>query len=191
MILLVGLGNPGPRYEGTRHNVGARVVERAVLAARGSAFRDKFRGRLATLSLEGEDLIALLPQTYMNASGESVQPCAAFYKIPPEATLVVHDELDLPLGELRLKQGGGDAGHRGLGSVTQHLGPDYVRLRVGIGRPPPDFRGDVPDFVLQAFAPEERAALDQVLDRSLEAISLFVGRGLSAAMNVIHQRPKR
>lgn len=191
MILVVGLGNPGPRYADTRHNVGAMVVERAVEGARGGPWRDKFSARLAPFTLGATALVALLPQTFMNESGRSVQPCAAFYKLDPSAILVVHDELDLPFGELRLKQGGGDAGHRGLRSVTQQLGPEYLRLRVGIGRPPPEFRGDVADFVLQAFAPQERAALDEVLARSVEAISLLASRGLPAAMNVINQRPAR
>lgn len=191
MILVVGLGNPGPRYADTRHNVGAMVVERAVERAGGGSWREKFSARLAPFSAGGASLLALLPQTYMNESGRSVQPCAAFYKLEPSSVLVVHDELDLPLGELRLKQGGGDAGHRGLGSVTRHLGQDYLRLRLGIGRPPPDFRGDVADFVLQAFAPHERATLDEVLARSVEAISLLVSRGLPAAMNVINQRIPR
>ena len=191
MILVVGLGNPGARYVETRHNLGFMVVERAVARSAGGPFRERFAGRVAPFSLGGESLLGLLPQTFMNQSGGSVQPCAAFYKLEPGSVLVVHDELDLPFGELRLKQGGGDAGHRGLGSVTQHLGPDYVRLRVGIGRPPPEFLGDAADFVLQAFAPQERAALDEVLDRSVEAIALFASRGLSAAMNTVHQRKPR
>lgn len=191
MILLVGLGNPGPRYESTRHNVGAMVVESAVRRADGGPWRERFKGLLAPLSLADARLLALLPQTFMNESGRSVQPCAAFHQIEPSSVLLVHDELDLPFGELRLKQGGGDAGHRGIRSVSAHMGPETLRLRVGIGRPPPDFRGDVADFVLQAFAPQERAALDEVLERSVEAISLLASRGLPAAMNEIHQRKSR
>ncbi|MFO0571534.1 MAG: aminoacyl-tRNA hydrolase [Polyangiaceae bacterium] len=192
MILLVGLGNPGPRYESTRHNVGVRVVERVVEKHGGGPWRSRFAGRLASFSLAGESRLALCPETFMNESGRSVQPCAAFHKIEPEDILVVHDELDLPFGDLRLKRGGGDAGHRGLRSVSAALGtPDYVRLRVGIGRPPPDFRGDVADFVLEAFAFQERAALDEVLDRCLDAIELLARRGLSEAMNQVHQPKPR
>lgn len=191
MILLVGLGNPGARYAATRHNVGVMVAERAVEVAGGGPWRGKFNGRLASLSLGGQPLAALCPETFMNESGRSVQPCAAFYKLEPSQVLLVHDELDLPFGELRMKQGGGDAGHRGIRAVSEHLGPGTVRLRVGIGRPPPEFRGDVADFVLQAFAPQERAALDEVLARSIEAITLLASRGLPAAMNVIHQRTSR
>ncbi len=191
MILVVGLGNPGPRYESTRHNVGVMVVERAVVRARGGPWRERFSGRVAPLCLDDAPLLALLPQTFMNESGRSVQPCAAFHRIEPGSVLLVHDELDLPLGQLRLKQGGGDAGHRGIRSISAHLGPETMRLRVGIGRPPPEFGGDVADFVLQAFAPQERAALDEVLERSVEAISLLASRGLPAAMNESHQRNPR
>ena len=189
MILLVGLGNPGPRYRSTRHNAGAMVVERMVDRARGGPWRSELAGRTARFALGAERALALLPETFMNESGRSVQACASYYAVEPGQLLVVHDELDLGFGELRLKLGGGDAGHRGLKSVTQALGTaDYVRLRVGIGRPPPDFAGDSADFVLQAFAPSDRASLEQILDRALEAITLFAERGLSAAMNVVNQR---
>jgi peptidyl-tRNA hydrolase, PTH1 family len=191
VILVVGLGNPGPRYAQTRHNVGVMVVERAVEQAQGGPWRERFDARCAPFVSGGTRCLGLLPQTFMNHSGRSVQACAAFYKLEAGAVLVVHDELDLPFGELRLKQGGGDAGHRGLGSVTHHMGKEYLRLRVGIGRPPPDFAADVSDFVLQAFAPQERAALVEVLDRSTEAIALLASRGLPAAMNVINQRSVR
>lgn len=189
MNLLVGLGNPGPRYAATRHNVGFMVAERVVERAGGGPWRERFAGKVAPFVLGTDSWLALEPQTFMNESGRSVQSCAAFYKLAPAEILVVHDELDLPFGQLRLKQGGGDAGHRGLKSVTELLGgPDYVRLRVGIGRPPPEFRGDPADFVLQAFAPSDQAGLDEVLDRAREAITLFAARGLSAAMNVVNQR---
>jgi PTH1 family peptidyl-tRNA hydrolase len=189
VILLVGLGNPGPRYRATRHNLGFMVVERAVERASGGPWRAQFAGRTAALRLGAERALALLPETFMNDSGRSVQACVAYYDVPAEQVLVAHDELDLPFGELRLKKGGGEAGHRGLVSVSRALGTsDYVRLRVGIGRPPPDFQGDTADFVLQAFPPSDRASLDQVLDRAVAAVTLFAERGLSAAMNVVNQR---
>ncbi len=191
MILVVGLGNPGTKYAATRHNVGFMVVERLVAAASGQ-WREKFNARLAQLDLWAERLVVLEPLTFMNESGRSVQPAAAFFKIAPSSVLVVHDELDLPFGELRLKQGGGDAGHRGLKSITAHLGtPDYGRLRVGIDRPPADFRGSQADYVLQAFAPAERAGLDDLIERAVDAVRLVVERGFAAAMNVTNQRPKR
>lgn len=191
MILVVGLGNPGAKYADTRHNVGFIVVERLVSAA-GGQWREKFNGRFSQLELWGTRLVVLEPLTYMNESGRSVQPAAAFFKIEPASVLVVHDELDLPFGELRLKQGGGDAGHRGLKSVSGQLGtPEYARLRVGIDRPPADFRGSQADYVLQAFAPAERAGLDDLIDRAVDAVRLVVERGLASAMNVTNQRPKR
>ena len=191
MILVVGLGNPGPRYAATRHNAGFMVVERAVARAGGGPWRDKFEGRVASFELESRSLLGLLPETYMNESGRSVRACAAFYKLALDEILVVHDELDLPFGEVRLKQGGGDAGHRGLTSVTSCLGSaDYARLRIGIGRPPPEFRGDMRDFVLEGFALSERAALDEMLTRAAEAATLFASRGLSLAMNVVNQKKK-
>jgi PTH1 family peptidyl-tRNA hydrolase len=124
----------------------------------------------------------------MNESGRSVQAACTFYKIKPSELIVAHDELDLPFSEVRLKQGGGDGGNRGIRSVTAALGPDYVRIRLGIGRPPPDFRGDVADFVLQAFPSAELAAVEQMVARATEAVSLVTSLGLEKAMNRINQR---
>ena len=184
--LIVGLGNPGSRYARTRHNVGFMLVDKL---APGAAFREKFHGLIAEELLFGDRLLLLKPTTYMNLSGRSVRAAATFYKIPPAAVLVVHDEIDLPFGTVRLKLGGGEAGNRGLRSITAELGTaGYARLRIGIGRPPPDFRGDPADFVLQAFAPGEQAELDGVLDKALGAVELTVRRGLAAAMNATNQR---
>jgi PTH1 family peptidyl-tRNA hydrolase len=126
----------------------------------------------------------------MNESGRSVQAACTFYKVKPSELIVAHDELDVPFSEVRLKQGGGDGGNRGIRSVTSALGPDYVRIRLGIGRPPPDFRGDVADFVLQAFASTELASVDQMVARAAEAVSLVTSLGLEKAMNRINQRPR-
>jgi peptidyl-tRNA hydrolase, PTH1 family len=192
MLLVAGLGNPGPRYAGTRHNVGFRVIDE--LARRcgvpASAFKDRFNGEVASARLGDADLLLLRPQTFMNESGRSVQAACTFYKIKPSELIVAHDELDLPFAELRLKQGGGDGGNRGVRSVTAALGPDYVRIRLGIGRPPPDFRGDVADFVLQAFASAELATVDQMVTRAAEAVSLVTSLGLEKAMNRINQRTR-
>jgi len=191
VILVVGLGNPGRRYEETRHNVGFMVAERIVGGAAG-LWREKFRGRFAQIELGSARVAVLEPHTYMNESGGSVRPAATFFKVPPADVLVVHDELDLPFGQIRLKQGGGDAGHKGLKSITSHLGtPEYMRLRVGIGRPPPGFRGDVADYVLQAFASAERADLDDVVDRAADVVAEVVERGIAAVMNATNQRAKR
>lgn len=189
MILIVGLGNPGSRYAETRHNIGFVVVERIVSRACGTPWKQRFSGLVSELELGGQRALALEPQTFMNRSGESVRSAASFYKIAPRDILVIHDELDLPFGTVRLKLGGGEAGHNGLRSVTEQLGTrDYVRVRVGIGKPPPGFRGDGADFVLQAFAPAERASLDDLVDRAGSAVALLAERGLEHAMNVTHRR---
>jgi peptidyl-tRNA hydrolase, PTH1 family len=193
MLLIAGLGNPGPRYRATRHNLGFRLVDE--LARRcgvpESAFRERFQGEIASARLGDEELLLLRPQTFMNESGRSVQAACAFYKIKPSELIVAHDELDLPFADVRLKKGGGDGGNRGVRSVTGALGPDYIRIRLGIGRPPPDFRGDPADFVLQAFPSTELASVEQMLARGAEAVSLVTSLGLEKAMNRINQRPPR
>jgi peptidyl-tRNA hydrolase, PTH1 family len=193
MLLIAGLGNPGPRYQATRHNLGFMLIDE--LARRcsvpASAFRERFHGQLASARLGDEELLLLRPQTFMNESGRSVQAACTFYKIKPSELIVAHDELDLPLADVRLKKGGGDGGNRGVRSITAALGPDYVRIRLGIGRPPPDFRGDPADFVLQAFASTEQASVEQMLTRGAEAVSLVTSLGLEKAMNRINQRPTR
>src|SRR5262249_8191545 len=141
-VIVVGLGNPGPEYAHTRHNLGFMVVDELAARAGGAAFRSKFHGELAESRVGSGPASLLKPQTYMNSAGRSVEAALAFYKLPPSEVLVVHDELDLEFGDIRLKQGGGDAGHNGLKSITQSLGTSgYPRLRLGIGKPPPGFRG--------------------------------------------------
>jgi len=191
VILVVGLGNPGPRYADTRHNAGFMVVD--ALARGGiAAFRSRFEGQYAELELGGEQVGLLKPATFMNESGRSVRAASSFLALAPESLLVVHDELDLGFGELRLKQGGGDGGHRGLRSISAELAdPGYGRLRCGIGRPAPDFDGGVVDFVLQAFALEERSELASALERASEAVKFVISDGLSRAMNRTNQRMVR
>ena len=195
MLLVAGLGNPGPRYQATRHNIGFRLIdalaEKCGVAA--SAFRERFHGEIASARLGDEELLLLRPQTFMNESGRSVQAACAFYKIRPAEgqLLVAHDELDLPFADVRLKKGGGDAGNRGIRSISGALGSDYLRLWLGIGRPPPDFRGDPADFVLQAFAPAELASVEDMIARATEAVSLLTSQGLEKAMNRTNQRPSR
>jgi peptidyl-tRNA hydrolase, PTH1 family len=193
MRLIAGLGNPGPRYQATRHNIGFRVIDELArqCGVPSSAFREKFHGELASARLGDEELLLLKPQTFMNDSGRSVQAACTFYKIKPSELIVAHDELDLPFADVRLKQGGGDGGNRGIRSVSGALGPDYLRIRLGIGRPPPDFRGDPADFVLQAFPLAEQAIVEQMISRAAEAVSLVTSVGLEKAMNRINQRPAR
>jgi PTH1 family peptidyl-tRNA hydrolase len=188
VILVVGLGNPGKRYEDTRHNVGFWIADQLATRA-GGVFREKFSGRFAEGTLEGQRVGILEPQTYMNDSGRSVIAASTFYKVPPQDVVIVHDELDLPFATIRLKSGGGEAGHNGLRSVSQHLGTkDYVRLRFGVGKPPAGFHGTGADFVLQAFAPGERAALDSLVEQAADSVGLFVRHGLDHAMNATNRR---
>jgi PTH1 family peptidyl-tRNA hydrolase len=185
VLLVVGLGNPGKKYEKNRHNVGFMAADEARSAFGLPDYKEKFRG----VWCKGDALALLKPLTYMNLSGESVQPCAAFLKVAPKDILVLHDELDLAFGDVRLKQGGGHAGHNGLRSMIERLGsPDFVRVRIGIGRPPPGFRGDVADYVLQDFDASERAELPGILARALDAAKRVVQDGPQAAMNVINTR---
>jgi len=183
--LIAGLGNPGPEYAGNRHNAGFMVAD--VLAERmGARFtRDRSRAAVATGRLAGFPVTLAKPLTFMNLSGRPVAALRTFYKIPPERIVVVHDELDLPFGTIRLKQGGGDNGHNGLRSVTAALGTrEYFRVRVGIGRPPG--RMDPADFVLHDFSAAERKLVPEVLERAADATEALLQRGLAAAQNEFH-----
>ena len=188
-MIVVGLGNPGPEYASTRHNLGFMVVDELGARSGGVQFRSKFHGDVAEARAGGKPVTLLKPKTFMNDSGRSVGAALGFFKLAPGDLLVVHDELDLPFAEVRLKQGGGDAGHRGLRSISAHLGTgDYPRLRVGIGKPPPGFRGGGADFVLQGFRSAERAELDQLVGRAADAVGLVAQHGLAAAMNTVNRR---
>lgn len=196
MHLVVGLGNPGKKYENNRHNVGFMVVERLARAHALPDFKDKFRATWTKGEIVAGGArrpVALLePQTYMNLSGESVQPAAAFLKVEPRSIIVVHDELDLPWSDVRLKVGGGHAGHNGLRSIIQRLGtPDFVRVRVGIGRPPPGWKGDVADYVLRDFDAMERAELPDVVDRACAAVERVLADGVTAAMNAVNTKAEK
>jgi len=151
--LVVGLGNPGARYRDTRHNLGRRAVE-LIADELGGSWRSRWNGRVSELRDSDERLGLLVPETFMNESGRSVAPALRFYKLPPERLVVVHDELDLELGDVRVKQGGGLAGHNGLRSLAEALGTqDFLRVRIGIGRPERGDRRPVADWVLQPFPP--------------------------------------
>ena len=180
---IVGLGNPGSEYAMTRHNVGFMVLDE--LAARSNvSLRAKFSGRFGRLAEGSDDLLLLAPQTWMNLSGDAVQPMCAFFRVQPTELLVVHDDIDLPFGELRIKMGGGHAGHNGLRSIIARLAsPEFVRLRVGVGRPED---ATVRDHVLTAFRGADRAALDQVIDAAVAAVWLIVRKGGRAAMNEVN-----
>jgi len=180
--LVVGLGNPGDRYAGNRHNAGFMVVDE--LARRYcETFRTKFQSRTTRIRVADQDIVLLEPMTYMNRSGSSVGEAARFYKVEPAETIVVHDEIDLPFGELRLKVGGGHAGHNGLRSIFSHFHRDFVRLRFGVGRPG---MGDVSGHVLGDFDAVERATLPDLLDRAVDAIEIVLREGPEPAMNAFH-----
>jgi PTH1 family peptidyl-tRNA hydrolase len=184
-FLVVGLGNPGPAYRGNRHNVGFMVL--GVLAERVGGRFSKHKARADVI--EGRlgpppapRVVLAEPRSYMNESGGPVAGLCGFYKIPVERLVVVHDELDLPYGSLRLKRGGGDNGHNGLRSVTRSLGSrEYLRVRFGIGRPPG--RMDPADYVLRDFSAAERKDLDYNLDRAADAVETLVRDGLESAQN--------
>ena len=191
MLLFVGLGNPGKEYDGTRHNIGFEAVDAIARAASASDFKEKFSGVWAKGRLGDQDVVLLKPMTFMNLSGQSVQPAAAFFKVAPADIIALHDELDLPFGEVRLKKGGGHAGHNGLRSMIERLGtPDFGRVRLGIGRPPPGFRGDVADYVLSRFDAVEKATVPDTLKRAVAMVEDTAKNGLAAAMNKHHGKAK-
>jgi len=183
--LVAGLGNPGPSYAGNRHNAGYLTAD--VLAARaGARFRaGKFRAAAAEGRLAGTSVIIVKPLTFMNDAGVAVAGISGYHRLDPEHIVVVHDELDLPFGTIRLKRGGGDNGHNGLRSVTAHLGTrEYYRVRIGIGRPPG--RMDPAAYVLRDFSAAERKELPFVLDRGADAVEALLADGLAAAQNAFH-----
>ena len=183
--LIVGLGNPGPQFAGNRHNVGQLCCDE-LAAEMGVTFkRDRSRAMAATGRLAGSSVVLAKPMSFMNVSGGPVASLRAFYKLPADRVIVVHDELDLPFGSVRLKLGGGDNGHNGLRSVTSALGTrDYHRIRIGIGLPPG--RMDPADFVLRDFTPAERKELPEILGRAAESARLLVEHGLATAQNEVH-----
>lgn len=183
--LVIGLGNPGQEYVGNRHNAGRMVVE--LLAARiGARFkRHRSQADIAEGTLAEVPVTLGIPRSYMNLSGGPVAGLRDFYKIPVSRIIVIHDELDVPFGEIRLKLGGGAGGHNGLRSVSAALGsPDYYRVRLGIGRPPG--RMDPASFVLRDFAAAERKELPLVIDRCADAVEELIRHGLEPAQNAFH-----
>jgi PTH1 family peptidyl-tRNA hydrolase len=185
-LLVAGLGNPGREYERNRHNVGFMVVEE--LTRRHEArFRSKFHGRLAELRLERSRVALLAPETFMNESGRSLVAAARYFKLDPEQLLVVHDDVDLEPGRLQLRLGGGLAGHNGLRSITTALATkEFLRLRVGVGRPGRGDRRSVADFVLSNFDSDTDVA--EIVSRAADAVELLVAEGLDAAQARFNER---
>lgn len=184
-LLVVGLGNPGAEYARTRHNVGAEVVE--LLAARhgGRLRRSKDRALVDEVRVDGRRIALAVPLTFMNESGSAVAPLARRYGVGAEALVVVHDELDLPVGGVKVKAGGGLAGHNGLRSVKAHLHTtDFLRVRIGIGKPATQDRGV--DHVLSRFSKRDRAEIDVAVERAADAVELIATEGVDAAMNRVN-----
>jgi peptidyl-tRNA hydrolase, PTH1 family len=190
--LVVGLGNPGPKYAGNRHNVGAMVVDE--LASRGGTKLTAHKARAAAATVRigmlpggapGPAAVVAVPSSYMNESGGPVKALMTFFSVEVDRLLVVHDELDIPAGDVRLKKGGGEGGHNGLRSITSALGTkDYLRVRVGIGRPPG--RMDAADFVLRDFGTAERKELPFLIDGAADAVEMVVTEGLAATQQRFH-----
>ena len=190
MLLLVGLGNPGPEHRRQRHNVGFMAIDAIAGRHHFQPFRKRFQGEVAEGVLDGTKVLLLKPLTYMNLSGKSVGEAAHFYKLPPQQVVVMHDELDLAPGKIRMKTGGGHAGHNGLRSVDAAIGPNYRRLRLGIGHPGKD---RVLGYVLQNFAADEHDWLDPLLDAVADEAG-YLARGDDAGfmtkVALILQPPK-
>ncbi|MGR2661866.1 aminoacyl-tRNA hydrolase [Chromobacterium haemolyticum] len=188
--LIVGLGNPGPEYDRTRHNAGFWLLDELCWRHKGNWRTDgKFHGDIARVDIEGQDVWLLKPMTYMNLSGQAVLALAHFYKILPDQILVVHDELDLPPGAARFKQGGGHGGHNGLKDIAARLGsPAFWRLRLGIGHP--GDRNEVANFVLKKPRAEEQQGLDEAIEQALRQLPAAIGGKMAAAMKELHTAAK-
>jgi len=182
LLLVVGLGNIGHQYEHTRHNVGFAVVDE-VARRHGGHFRSgKFKGEDATIHIQGKRVLLLKPHTLMNLSGDAVVAAARFYKLPPARLLVVCDDINLPVGRLRMRARGSDGGHNGLWNIIHRLGSqDFPRLRVGVGSPPPEM--EMVNYVLSRFLAHERADMQDAVDRAASAVDTWVTEGTEPAMN--------
>ncbi len=181
MKLVVGLGNPGTKYQGTRHNIGFELIDRLASGGRGVSFSRKFDGQVAEIEIDYRRVLLLKPETFMNLSGRSVGQVVRFYKLEPQEVLAVCDDLNLPVGKIRLRPGGSDGGQKGLRDITAHLGTDqFPRLRIGIGD---QGEVDAVDYVLSRFRSPERAAIDDSLILATQAVAVWVTQGVDAAMN--------
>ena len=180
--VIVGLGNPGPQYERTRHNAGFLLVAELAAEHGITIHQERHGARIGDGGIYARRCLLALPQTFMNRSGDSVRRILSFTGLDPETLVVVHDDMDLPLGRLRLRRGGGAGGHRGIASILEHLGsPDFIRLKIGVGRPPAGVPAE--GYVLQEFAASERDTLRETLARGVSALEVYLDRGLEAAMN--------
>jgi PTH1 family peptidyl-tRNA hydrolase len=183
MRLLVGLGNPGPRYAGNRHNIGFMAVDAIVRRHSFSSIRERFHSLTAEGTIDGEKVIALAPQTFMNDSGRAVQAAVQFFKLQPTDVIVIYDEIDLPLGKVRVKRGGGAGGHNGIRSIDAHIGADYCRVRMGVDHP--GQKELVKSYVLMDFFKEEHETVQSMLDAVADAIPLMIAGDDGRFMNKV------
>lgn len=186
MFLVLGLGNPGARYERTRHNAGFLVVDRLGSRAGVTVARKQHGALVENARLGDQPVVLAKPQTFMNLSGQAGASLRGFYKVADADVIVVHDDVDLPFGDVRVKQGGGHGGHNGLRDLSAKLGPGYVRVRFGVGRPPAGW--DTADYVLANFTAEETEKVDAAVDEAADAVGLVVAQGVAAAMNLVNRR---
>ena len=187
MKVVVGLGNPGSRYHGTRHNVGYAVVDLLAESPHAGRFQGRFQAQVAELVEDGPKVLLVKPETFMNLSGRSIRQLLDFYQLPAEDLLVVCDDINLPLGKLRFRARGTHGGHNGLRDIQNHLGStEYARLRVGVGAPPED--GAV-DHVLGRFRPSERAVIDEAVRTAAQAVIVWAHRGIEDCMNEFNADP--
>ena len=180
-FLIVGLGNPGRKYRGNRHNIGFMALDALAAAHKIEGNKVQNKAIVANGRIQNQNVILAKPQTYMNNSGDAVGPLARYYKVAPENTLIVYDELDLPFGTIRLREQGGAGGHNGMKSVINHLGQGFPRVRLGIGRPPGQM--PVPAYVLQDFGKDEVSLLNDVLAEAVRAIETYLREGIQLAMS--------
>jgi PTH1 family peptidyl-tRNA hydrolase len=186
--VVAGLGNPGEQYARSRHNAGFMTIDRIAKANHAEMNRRKFKGVMADLTLAGESATIVKPQTFYNLSGECLASLLGYFKIPTERLIVVHDELDLEAGRLRIKQGGGDAGNRGVRSIAESLGTvEFIRVRIGIGHPIEAEENK--DYLLRAMSAQEQREISPILDRAAGAVESIIANGLERAMNSFNQRP--
>ena len=180
-FLIIGLGNPGRQYRGNRHNIGFMVVDRLAAANGIQSSKVQNKAIVGDGRVAGQRVILAKPQTYMNNSGDAVGPLANFYKMPPENIFVVYDEMDIPLGTIRLREKGGAGGHNGMKSIIQHIGQDFPRMRLGVGRPPG--RMEPPAYLLQDFSNEQLPIVSDMIDEAIRAIETYLQEGIQMAMS--------
>ena len=189
MYLVVGLGNPGSEYANTRHNIGFMAADAICSRYNFDSYKKKFDGEIALGQIGSEKVLVLKPQTYMNLSGNSVVKAALFYKILPENIIVIHDDMDLKIGQLKAKNGGGSGGHNGLKSIDSHISPNYNRIRVGVGHPQNKGQ-DVINYVLGSFSKEEKNILQNTLDIVNDAVEVLIKNDISACSNFLGMAQK-